>query len=127
MVKALTSEPGSLARDDVIARLADEREATLRRLDALEGDFNDITAASVDSNADDEHDPEGSTIAFGRSQISALIGQARRHLTELDAAHSRLATGRYGQCESCGQDVGAARLEARPIARTCISCADRRR
>lgn len=122
-----TAEPGSSAYEDVIARLAGEHEATRSRLDALEADFDDITTASVDSNADDEHDPEGSTIAFERSQVSALIGQARRHLAELDAARSRLVAGTYGQCETCGQPVGAARLEARSIARTCIGCANRRR
>jgi RNA polymerase-binding transcription factor DksA len=82
-------------------------------------------AASADSNADDEHDPEGSTIAFERSQVGALINQARRHLAELDAAEERLRAGSYGCCESCGRPIPAARLEARPVARTCVSCAAR--
>lgn len=113
--------------DDFVARLADEREATLRRLDSLERDFDDIAAASVNSNADDEHDPEGSTIAFERSQVSALIEQAKRHLAELDAAQSRLVRSTYKQCESCAQPIGVARLEARPVARTCIGCATPKR
>lgn len=117
----------SVPDDDFVARLADEREATLRRLDSLERDFDDIAAASVNSNADDEHDPEGSTIAFERSQVSALIEQAKRHLVELDAAQSRLVRSTYGQCESCAQPIGVARLEARPVARTCIGCATPKR
>lgn len=111
----------------VAARLAAERAATVRRLGALQAEFDGITAASVDSNADDEHDPEGPTIAFERSQVHALVHQAQCHLSELDAAESRLAAGSYGECQSCGQRIGAARLSARPVARRCIACASNQR
>ena len=82
-----------------------------------------MVAASQDTNADDEHDPEGATIAFERSQIGALVRQAQRHVTEIDAALTRVDTGSYGVCEGCGGAIGDARLEARPVARTCIKCA----
>nr|WP_231121809.1 TraR/DksA C4-type zinc finger protein [Motilibacter peucedani] len=80
-------------------------------------------AASADSNADDEHDPEGATIGFERAQLSALLEQSRARLLELDAALARVEAGTYGTCEVCGQPVAAGRLEARPTARTCVSCA----
>jgi RNA polymerase-binding transcription factor len=38
----------------------------------------------------------------------------------------RLAMGSYDRCEICGQQIGAARLAARPITTTCIDCASRR-
>ena len=56
----------------------------------LTDDFDAVVAASRDTNADDEHDPEGATIAFERSQIGALVRQARHHLAEIDAAIERL-------------------------------------
>jgi DnaK suppressor protein len=100
-----------------------ERHQALRRLAALTGDFDQVVAASRDSNADDEHDPEGATIAFERSQVAALVLQVRRHLAEVEAAIQRLEAGTYGSCERCGQPIAKARLEARPAARTCIGCA----
>ncbi|PVG84527.1 DNA-binding protein [Nocardioides gansuensis] len=103
--------------------LAAERQQALRRLAALTGDFDDVVAASRDSNADDEHDPEGATIAFERSQVAALVLQVQGHLAEVEAAIQRLEGGTYGICERCGQPIAKARLEARPAARTCISCA----
>ena len=103
--------------------LEDQRARTATRLAALRGDFDSIVAASLDTNADDEHDPEGATIAFERSQVDALVGQARRHLAEIDAAAERLADGTYGVCARCGAAVPDARLEARPTARTCVACA----
>ena len=109
--------------DHVHHRLQAEREATLARLAQLTLDYDGVVAASRDSNADDEHDPEGATIAFERSQTGALVDQARRHLTEIDAALARVAAGRYGVCEGCDRPIATARLEARPVARTCIRCA----
>jgi RNA polymerase-binding transcription factor DksA len=112
---------------DAQALLQAERLATEQRLAGLTGTFTDIVDASQSSNADDEHDPEGATIAFERSQVGALITQARDHLAELDAAEARLADGSYGICESCGRPIAPERLEARPVARTCVTCAAGRR
>jgi RNA polymerase-binding transcription factor DksA len=100
-----------------------ERQLALGRLAALTGDFNEVVAASRDSNADDEHDPEGATIAFERSQVAALVLQVQGHLAEVEAAIQRLEDGTYGICERCGQPIAKARLEARPAASTCIRCA----
>jgi RNA polymerase-binding transcription factor DksA len=105
------------------AALEAERELIVRRLSALTGDFDAVVAASRDSNADDEHDPEGATIAFERSQIGALVRQAREHLAEVDAALERVEIGTYGVCEGCGEPIPPARLEARPAARRCVTCA----
>ncbi len=108
-------------------RLEADRAQALRRLDALSEDFAGVVAASRDTNADDEHDPEGATIAFERSQVDALVIATRRHLEEIDAALVRVDAGSYGTCERCGRPIVAGRLEARPTARTCVSCAGTRR
>jgi DnaK suppressor protein len=107
----------------VTAALAAERREVLALLADLTRGHGEIVAAALDSNQDDEHDPEGATIAFERAQVGALIDQGRRRLLEVDAAERRLAEGRYGRCEQCGAAVAPARLEARPTARTCIGCA----
>jgi DnaK suppressor protein len=118
-------DPDRPGPDQLVALLASERAITENRLADLHGDFRGMVAASADSNADDEHDPEGSTIAFERSQLGALIAQAQQQLDEIDAACVRVAEGRYGSCETCRGPIAPARLEARPVARTCIDCAGR--
>ncbi len=82
-----------------------------------------MVEASSASNADDEHDPEGATIAFERAQLDATIAEAHHHVTELDAAMARLDDGTYGICVVCGLPIPAARLEARPSATTHVACA----
>lgn len=113
----------AMDRSRAVSRLDAEKSLTLDRLAALRADFAAIVVDSTDSNADDEHDPEGATIAFERSQLEALIHQANRHLDEIELARARLAKGTYESCEICGKPIARARLEARPIARTCITCA----
>lgn len=107
------------------ARLAEERAKTLERIEALNRDRDGLIESATGTGVDDEHDPEGATIAFERSQIEALLDQSRRHLSELDRALRQLAEGAYGTCESCGTPIAPERLAARPAARTCITCAGR--
>jgi DnaK suppressor protein len=109
--------------EDARRRLEAEREEALVRRTRLRDDYDAVVVASRDSNADDEHDPEGATIAFERSQIGALVRQVQDHLVEIDAALTRLDAGTYGLCERCGDPIGDGRLQARPVARTCIRCA----
>lgn len=103
--------------------LIEERAHTTEQMAAREREFDSIVEASRLTATDDEHDPEGSTIAFERSQSSALIHSAQHHLTEIDRAIERIDAGTFGVCESCGQPIAAGRLEARPWAHTCVSCA----
>jgi DnaK suppressor protein len=106
--------------------LTAERARTLERLAGLEREFDGIVEAAGSANADDEHDPEGATIAFEREHVAALRGQARERLAAIDVALRKLEDGRYGICEICGQPIAAGRRAARPTATTCVACASRR-
>jgi DnaK suppressor protein len=79
--------------------------------------------ASRTDNADDEHDPEGSTIAFERAQLSALRAAAEHDLADIELALLAYAQARYGICQVCGEQIAAARLELRPASSTCVRCA----
>ena len=103
--------------------LLDEQTAAQAQIEALTREFDGVVAASKASNADDEHDPEGATIAFERQQVDALVRQAEQRLAEIDAAVSRLADSSYGRCERCGGPIPPERLAVRPAARTCVPCA----
>jgi RNA polymerase-binding transcription factor DksA len=103
--------------------LAAERTAAIAAISALSRDFDGIIDGAYAVATDDEHDPEGATIAFERAQVAALLERARRRLADVDLALARIADGSYGGCERCGEPISAGRLAARPAARTCIRCA----
>ena len=100
------------ALDDARQRVVDLRAAREELVASIEG-----------ANADDEHDPEGATLAFEREQLTALLAQAERSVAAAERALAARAEGTYGTCERCGRPIGAERLEARPSATTCITCA----
>lgn len=108
--------------DSTRRRLLAERERALSRLADLAGEHRGFVDASRDTNADDEHDPEGATIAFEREQVATLVRQTRSHVAEVDAALTRLDAGTYGICERCGRPIVEERLAVRPTARTCARC-----
>ncbi|HLS39260.1 MAG TPA: TraR/DksA C4-type zinc finger protein [Ornithinicoccus sp.] len=114
-------------RTAALARLEEERADLRARLEQLTEDMAGFFESSRDSNADDEHDPEGQTIAFERSQLAAVTAQTREHLAEVEAAIERVHAGTYGICEVCDQPINPLRLEARPTARTCVEHASARR
>lgn len=103
------------------AELTSDRANEMERIAGLRREFADVVEASEANIGDDEHDPEGSTIAYERTQIAALITQAEQHLAEIDAALARIEEGTYGRCEVCGEEIPEGRLRARPAARTCIA------
>ena len=98
-----------------------------QRVAALEREFAGLAEAASSAGTDDEHDPEGATLAFERQHAAALLQAAREQVAAFDAALQRLAAGRYGVCERCGRPIGEGRLAARPAAPTCIQCAGSRR
>jgi DnaK suppressor protein len=110
-------------RAECAGALAAHRERTTARLRALEADRRSIVEASEDANLDDEHDPEGATVAYERAFVISLLEAARASLAALDDAEARLAAGRYGACSVCGRPIGIERLRADPAAVNCVRCA----
>jgi len=78
---------------------------------------------SVRDAGDDEADT-GSK-AFEREHELALTQNARDLLDQGERALGRIDAGIYGVCESCGQPIGKARLQAFPQATLCVTCKQR--
>jgi len=97
-------------------QLEDERErlqARLRELGAGE--------------SFDEGFADSSQVTAERGELDAIAGTLTDSLREVEEALGKLEAGTYGACESCGQEIAPARLEAKPAARLCITCASKSR
>ena len=104
--------------------LLDAERAELERgVDGTRSELDDVRDARADGSADDEHDPEGSTLSADWSRIEGIRTGLIARLGENEGAFGRLADGTYGECTRCTRTIGAARLEARPSAALCIECA----
>jgi RNA polymerase-binding transcription factor DksA len=96
---------------------------TREQIANLERSFAGIVDAAELTSTDDEHDPEGATIAYERAQVSALLRQAREDLIALEEARERVAGGRPATCAACGSTIPVVRVLALPGVRTCVECA----
>ncbi len=55
--------------------------------------------------------------------MNLLLRDRERVLVKkIDKALAKIEQGDYGVCESCGEDIGVKRLEARPVTDLCIKC-----
>ena len=105
--------------------IGEERVRTVRLIDSLMRQWDDIVEASALTINDDEHDPEGATVAFERAQVQAMLRRARVDLEDLDRAAKRILAGEYRVCERCGGPISTDRHAARPATRICITCANK--
>ena len=73
----------------------------------------------------DEGFADSGQVTAERGEVDALAGSLTENLHDVEDALAKLDTGTYGQCEDCGSTIAAARLEAVPAARYCITCASK--
>jgi len=58
-------------------------------------------------------------------EINLLLGdRERKKLQLIEDALRRVDSGEYGECEECGGEIIAGRLEAMPFTRLCVTCQD---
>jgi len=56
--------------------------------------------------------------------LDALANEATEEVAQVSAALLRMEEGTYGICDGCGVLIDERRLEARPYALECITCAE---
>ena len=112
---------------DEVAEVADElaadRERLTDELAAADAELSDLLRNSGDGAGDDQADSGSS--ALEREHELTLVNNTRDLLDQTVHALDRLAAGTFGVCESCGQAIGKARLQAFPRAMLCETCKQR--
>ncbi len=98
----------------VRATLEGERE----HLRAQLGELVPGTEASLTF---DENFADSGQVAAEQGEAQALAGPLLVQLADIEAALAKLDDGSYGTCETCGDPIAEARLEAMPATRFCIS------
>lgn len=100
----------------LLLRYQSDLDVTLRQL-------TDIQRDSGDGAGDDQADAGAKT--FEREHEMSLANNRRDLLTQVQRALYRLGDGTYGVCESCGQPISKARLQAFPSATLDVTCKQR--
>jgi DnaK suppressor protein len=113
--------------DDELAQVQAELQTDAARLreeiaDA-ESDIADLLQGAGEEGGEDTADTGAK--AFEREHEMSLAASHREILGQVERALRRIETGTYGVCESCGNPIGKARLQAFPRATLCLACKQR--
>jgi DnaK suppressor protein len=98
--------------------LLQQRDEILQNADETVADMNDQTVNYPDPT-------DRASIESDRSFVLRLRERERMLLTKINEALERIESGEFGICESCGEEIGFKRLEARPVTTLCINCKTR--
>ena len=101
-------------------QLAGEAVELRDEIERAESDIADRLGDSVSDAGDDQADVGAKT--YEREHELSLTYNARDLLVQTERAVARIESGTYGVCESCGEPIGKARLQAFPRATLCVRC-----
>ena len=77
----------------------------------------DVTQSHSGDSAEQAQERENDEV------VDAIGNETTQSIRVIQAALSRIDDGSYGFCDSCGKDIGEARLAAVPEATRCVDCA----
>jgi len=112
---------------DLEARLLAERARLMKEMGHLESTVLKVNPrdSAGDLSGYSFHMADAGTDAYEREKAFQFASAEGRLLLDLDEALRRLYRGEYGTCESCGNAIAKARLEAMPTARLCRDCKEK--
>jgi DnaK suppressor protein len=109
---------------DLRAALVERAEELGREHARAVADINDLQRDRVADGAGDDQADAG-TKTFEREQELSIANNRLDLLTQMERAIERIDAGTYGRCESCGNPIPKARLQAFPSATLDVACKQR--
>ena len=84
-----------------------------------------MLAGEVYVDSDDLPDEIDTAVSeSSRSLTGRMRERERGLLNKIEESLEKTERGGYGECGSCGEEIGLERLRARPVAEFCIACKD---
>ncbi len=112
-----------MSSPSVDAEIVQEIRAALR---GQRGRIVSQQVASIEHAQEMEHEPGDSLDHASDESIEStefrLRDREKKLVSKIDKALARLESGDYWYCQSCEEEIGVARLRARPVTNLCISC-----
>lgn len=103
--------------------LLEERDKLVHQLAELGSDEHGDLRSDLDFG---EGFADAAAVTSERTEVIGIVETLKHQLDDVNAAVTKLDDGSYGMCRSCGEEIGAARMEARPSSLYCVDCKTRR-
>ena len=103
-------------------RLLEDRARAQGALDYLHEENPGSMEDETQEIPSDNHPGDVASVTLDREIDYTLEENEERLIAEIDAALLRIEDGTFGICQTCGNPIGAERLEAVPYTTQCIDC-----
>jgi DnaK suppressor protein len=99
------------------------KKLLLEQREQLQGNQKKAMLGDIHVDPDDFPDEIDTASSEVNLQFTGRLREREQGLIgKIDAALRKIEEKTFGECTSCGEDIGAARLKARPVAELCIEC-----
>ena len=103
-------------RDRFKKILLDEKDRLVKHLE----DISETSESQMTDTSGDEADL--ASLEISQASLHKIGRREATLIKKIDKALVKIEDGAYGECESCGEEIAAGRLLARPVAQLCIDC-----
>jgi len=99
--------------------LTEERDKLVHQLEELGATEDGELRSDVDLG---EGFADAASITAERTNRLGIVESLKDMLDSVKAALTKVDDGTYGHCINCDEEIGAARMEARPNSLYCVDC-----
>jgi len=103
-------------------KLDEFRQILQQQLDELLREAGKTVAEMSDEKTNFPDPTDRASLESDRNFELRIRDRERKLINKIREAIERIDEGEFGICESCEEEIGEARLKARPVTTLCIDC-----
>lgn len=103
-------------------KLEEFQELLQEQMDQLLLDAGKTVSEMTDEKTNFPDPTDRASLESDRNFELRIRDRERRLIGKIREALDRIEAGEFGECEDCGDQIGEARLKARPVTTLCIEC-----
>lgn len=103
-------------------KLEEFRQLLQSQIDSLLREADKTVSEMTDEKTNFPDPTDRASLESDRNFELRIRDRERKLIMKIQEALERIDEGEFGVCESCGEEIGEARLRARPVTTLCIDC-----
>ena len=104
------------------AKLEEFRQLLQEQMDQLLHEAGKTVSEMTDEKTNFPDPTDRASLESDRNFELRIRDRERKLISKIREALDRIEAGEFGECEDCGDQIGEARLKARPVTTLCIEC-----
>jgi DnaK suppressor protein len=103
-------------------KLEEFKDLLQEQMDQLLREADKTVSEMTDEKTNFPDPTDRASLESDRNFELRIRDRERRLIGKIREALDRIEDGEFGECEDCGDQIGEARLKARPVTTLCIEC-----